>query len=74
MAERIKRRRNAMKKTLTKTVIPTSENVLAEEDNNSEEYKLELAVSETTVTDILEEIKQFDRDIFDAIEDDEIEN
>ena len=72
MAERIKRRRNALKKTLTKTVIPTSENVLAEEDNNSEEYKLELAVSETTVTDILEEIKQFSRDIFDAIEDHEI--
>ena len=63
-----------MKKTLTKTVIPRIKNLLAEEDNNSEEYKLELAVSETTVTDILEEIKQFDRDIFDAIEDDEIKN
>ena len=47
--------------------------MLAGEDNNSEEYKLELAVCETTVTDILEEIKQFDRDIFDAKEDKEIE-
>ena len=58
------------------SVIPRIENVLAEEDNNNGEYKLELAVSETTVTktDILEEIKQFDRDIFDAIEDDEIGN
>ena len=56
MAERTKRRRNAMKNTLTKTVIQRIEN-LAEEDNNSEEYKLELAVCETTVTDILEEIK-----------------
>ena len=74
MAEHIKRRRNAIKSTLTKTVIPRIENLSAEEDNNSKEYKLELAVSETTVTDILEEIKQFDRDIFDAIEDDEIEN
>ena len=74
MAERIKRRRNAMKNTLTKTVIPRIKNLLVEEDNNSEEYKLELAVSETTVTDLLEEIKQFDRDIFDAIEDNEIEN
>ena len=72
MAERTKRRRNAMKNTLTKTVIQRIEN-LAEEDNNSEEYKLELAVCETTVTDILKEIKQFDRDIFDAIEDNEIE-
>ena len=49
---------------MTKTVIPRIENLSAEEDNNSEEYKLELAVSETTVTDILEEIKQFDRDYF----------
>ena len=74
MAERIKRRRNTMKNTLTKTVIPRIENLLVEEDNKSEEYKLELAVSETTVTDIIEEIRQLDRDIFDAIEDDEFEN
>ena len=40
-----------MKNTLKKTVIPRIENLLAEEDSNSEEYKLELAVSETTVTD-----------------------
>ena len=72
MAERIKRRRNAMKNTLAKTFIPRTENVLAEEDSNSEEYKLELAVSQTTVTVILEEIKRFDRDIFDAIEDNKI--
>ena len=72
MAERIKRRRNAMKNTLTKTFIPRIENVLAEEDSNSEEYKLELAVSQTTATVILEEIKRFDRDIFDAIEDNKI--
>ena len=72
MAERIKRRRNAMKNNLAKTFIPRIENVLAEEDSNSEEYKLELAVSQTTVTVILEEIKRFDRDIFDAIEDNKI--
>ena len=72
MAERIKRRRNAMKNTLAKTFIPRIENVLAEEDSNSEEYKLELAVSQTTATVILEEIKRFDRDIFDAIEDNKI--
>ena len=61
-----------MKNTLAKTFIPRIENVLAEEDSNSEEYKLELAVSQTTVTVILEEIKRFDRDIFDAIEDNKI--
>ena len=72
MAECIKRRRNAMKNTLAKTFIPRIENVLAEEDSNSEEYKLELAVSQTTATVILEEIKRFDRDIFDAIEDNKI--
>ena len=61
-----------MKNTLAKTFIPRIENVVAEEDSNSEEYKLELAVSQTTVTVILEEIKRFDRDIFDAIEDNKI--
>ena len=61
-----------MKNTLAKTFIPRIENVLAEEDSNSEEYKLELAVSQTTVAVILEEIKRFDRDIFDAIEDNKI--
>ena len=35
-----------MKNTLPKTDIPRIKNVLAE-GNNSEEYKLELAVSET---------------------------
>ena len=64
MAEHINRRRNTIKSTLTKTVIPRIENLSADEDNNSKEYKLELAVSETTVTDTLEEIKQFDRDYF----------
>ena len=47
-----------MKNTLAKTFIPRIENVVAEEDSNSEEYKLELAVSQTTVTVILEEIKR----------------
>ena len=67
-----KEKKKCNENTLAKTFIPRIENVLAEEDSNSEEYKLELAVSQTTVTVILEEIKRFDRDIFDAIEDNKI--
>ena len=36
-----------MKNTLPKTDLPRIKNFLAEGNNNSEEYKLELAVSET---------------------------
>lgn len=48
MAERIKRRRNVMKNSQAKAVIPRIENLLAEEDKNSEEYQSELSFSGTT--------------------------
>ena len=58
MAETIKRKRNPMKNTLTKTVILRIENLLAKGDNNNNnsEDKEELAVSEITVANILEEL------------------
>ena len=71
---RYNKKKKCKERYLDKNSHTKNRKLVSRRNNSSEEYKLEWAVSETAVTDILEEIKQFDKDIFDAIEDDEIEN
>ena len=73
MADRLRRRRNAIRNNLVNKIIPSIENTLESGTPRDEKFILGLATSEALLKDLFDEVKRFDNEIFDVIKDDEIE-
>ena len=73
MADRLKRRRNAIRNNLINKVIPSVENTLQSDAPQDDNFNIELATSEALIKDLFNEVKTFDNQIFDSIEDDDFE-
>ena len=73
MADRLKRRRNAIRNNLINKVIPSVENTLQSDAPQDDNFKIELATAEALIKDLFNEVKTFDNQILDNIGDDDIE-